>query len=130
MPPEGLSMAGDDYGRAFCLPKDREQVPFGQLSPAEQQCVSGVGGKFQADVDRKLGMGQGTPNDPPLIQRVQATGPNGAQVATLTFADGAVTLCIHKDAAAKTCDLVGYGMDGFFAAQDTLAALGFRVGPA
>lgn len=127
--PQGLSEAGADYGRAFCVPADRGATPFDQLPPTEQQCVIAVGGKFQADVERKLGGGSRL-DAPPVIQRVTVTGPTGAQTGTVTFADGAVTLCLQKDPATKACDLVGFGLDGFYAAQDTLQALGFRVQPA
>lgn len=123
-----LSSAGADYGRAFCLSPDRAALPAAQLAPQEVQCIDTVGLRFQDDVDKALGVG-GPVTDPPLIQRLTVTGPQGAAVGSLTFADGSVTFCQQKDSTAKRCALVGYGLDGFHAAHDLLEALGFQVQP-
>ena len=123
-----LSSAGADYGRAFCLSPDRAALPTAQLAPQEVQCIDTVGLRFQDDVDKALGLGGGgLVTDPPLIQRLTVTGPQGTAVGSLTFADGSVTFCQQKDSTAKRCALVGYGLDGFHAAHDILAALGFQV---
>jgi hypothetical protein len=136
--PEELSLAGADYGRAFCLSPDRASLPFPELSAVEQQCVRTVGLRFQEDVERRLGLAgpPGSTADPPVIQRLQVTGPTGQTVGHVTFADGAVTLCLRHERPtatgqpAKACDLVGFGMDGFYAVQETLEHLGFRTTPA
>lgn len=129
MASNGLSEAGEDFGLAFCVPDSMSATPLEQLPPEMQTCVNRVGAKFQEDVDQKMGFNGGQVADTPLIQRFTVTGPQGSQVGTLTFADGAVTYCATPEAAKQACGLVGYGLDGFHAAHDLLEHLGFQMRP-
>lgn len=124
-----LSEAAEDYGRAFCVSGTQTGMPLAQLPPDIQTCVQRVGQTFQTDVDQKMGLTGAVATDPPLIQRFQVTGPQGATVGSLTFAEGSVTFCRQASPAARHCQLVGYGLDGVHAAHDLLEALGFQVQP-
>ena len=122
-----LSEAAEDYGRAFCVPEASAGTPLAQLPPDIQTCVQRVGQTFQTDVDQKMGLTGTAATDPPLIRRFQVMGPQGVTVGSLTFADGSVTFCRQANPTARHCQLVGYGLDGLYAAHDVLEALGFQV---
>lgn len=124
---ETLSEAALDYGRAFCVPESESGVPFTQLPTDQQTCVARVGETWANKVEQK--MGGGLPAAIPVIRRTTLGGPQGQSVGTLTFADGAVTLCMTPQGQPGTgsCQVVGWGHDAFDAARQTLQALGVSV---
>jgi len=120
---EPLSRAAEDFGRAFCVPETASAIPFDQLPPDQQQCVVRVGETWARKVEQRLG---GEPAVP-AVRRATVTGPRGTAVGTLTFADGAVTLCLTPQSGQRSCQVVGFGHDAYEAASQTLGAMGLAV---
>jgi hypothetical protein len=115
-----LSQAGLDYGRAMCLDPSRATLPLDSLTPEERACVERVGLGFEERVQQRLGA---IPADG-LGYPVQA--PHGAAIAQLGIdPEGIVTLCLPD----RRCVVVGQGPQAAVAAEETLALLGFQVGP-
>lgn len=121
-----MTEAADDYGRAFCLPEGQKNVPWDQLSPQQQACVTQVGNHWDEDVLRKM---EGQPLVAvPEVHRAHIKGPNGTDVGTVTFADGVVTACWGGGPDhPRSCRVVGYGRDAYDAAKKTLGMTGLQV---
>jgi len=125
---DNLSEAALDYGRAFCVPVTEAGVPFDQLPPDQQACVRRVGETWAQKVEARMGAGvdSGLTPETPEVRATNVVGPTGQQVASLTFVDGAVTLCLGP-ADKRVCNLVGYGRDAYDAAKQVLTQLGLQV---
>jgi hypothetical protein len=111
-----LSEAGRRFGEAFCLSEERMTVPFSELTPEEQSCITRVGESWQKRIQERLGGGDMGTAD--VVLKVMQ---GEHQVGTLTLMDGQVTLCLPQ----IRCEEIGHGMDGLGAADKTLRALGF-----
>lgn len=118
-----LSTAGEHWGRQFCTAAAEAGLPFAQLPPDQQACVTTVGRAWEADIDRKMGVGQ--PPPPPEVYRATLQGTAGP-LGTLTYADGVVTLCWDRPPGpeGRRCQVVGHGFDAFRTAQRTLGHFG------
>lgn len=126
MADEHLSEAALDYGRAFCVPVTEAGLPLDQLPPDQQACVRQVGETWAQKVEARMGAGADLTPEPPAVQMATVAGPQGAQVASVSFVDGAVTLCTGPREHA-VCNLVGYGRDALDAAVAVLRQLGLQV---
>jgi|GEM_PF-2418414 hypothetical protein len=125
LPP--LSAAGEHFGRAFCTAASEAGVPFAQLPPDEQACITTVGRRWEADIDQKMGVG--APPPAPEVYRATLQGTNGP-VGTLTYADGTVTLCWNpppSGTAGPRCQVLGSGFDAFRTAQTLLRQFGLQT---
>lgn len=123
--PENLSTAGMDYGRAFCVPDDKKTVPFDQLTPDEQACTIRVGDGWEQKTIARLG-GVANPVAIPVVERFTLTGHQDNPIGTLTFADGAVTVCFTPQGTQgpNQCQVVGFGHEALDAARAVLQTMG------
>jgi len=118
MADQEVSTAALDYGRAFCLPPEREWLPLDQLSTDEAACVLRVGRSFEERVDQALG------GAAPEAGYDVRTG-SGRTVARLSMDNaGNVLLCIPE----RACAVVGQGVQAAVAAEQTLGLMGLSVG--
>lgn len=115
-----LSEAAQDYGRAMCVPSDRQSLPLAQLTPQEQACVTGVGGRWEERVDEAFGIPY-----PGASVGYAVQNDAGGQIGTLRMDDqGNVLLC----AQGKSCAVVGQGAAAAAAVEQALSLLGLTVG--
>jgi hypothetical protein len=123
-----LSKWAEDWSRALCLPAGREQVPWDQLTPQEQQCVADLGTRAETAFEAHFGALQAAL---PGLQQWDLVGPAGQPGGRLTYADGSVNLCLHRGPGqGDLCAVVGQGQDGLTTAMALLPLLGFTVQPA
>lgn len=61
--PAELGQAELNYGRAMCLPADREFLPMDQLTPEERDCVTRIAAGFEDAIQAHFG---------PLVDHKQA----------------------------------------------------------
>lgn len=118
---EELSKWARDWAASMCVSPDREQLPWDQYSPSEQQCILRVGGDAQDRIDADFGL---PTVDPPSRFAVRSAG--GQELGTLTYAGGTVNLCLTAK-EAPNCGLVGHGQDGLEAARRMLHVMGYRT---
>ena len=120
LPP--LTPAGRHFGEAFCPPGD-------------ETCIRTVGEGWERRVEEAFGAGAG---GPPVVVTQEVNGATGTRLGTLTYADGAVTLCLEvtPGGGGPRCRQVGQGVDGLIAVQQMLELLGmttrevdFRMSP-
>jgi hypothetical protein len=122
-----LSRWADDWARAMCLPPDREQLPWDQLQPGEQQCVVSVGERAEAAFARHFAA---LNNVLPGIQQWTLRSAQGNVTGRLVYADGSVSLCLHRPPGqGDLCAVVGQGQDGLTTAMALLPLLGMTVEP-
>jgi len=118
-----LSEWARDYGAALCLPADRARLPWDQLTPAEQQCVTRVG----EGAEHKLLSHFAGPLPTPELYRYAVQGPTGQQLGTLTYADGTLSLCWTPPHAPQACQVIGAGHDGLLSVIQLLGLQGFHL---
>lgn len=117
---EELSSAAINYGEAMCIDPKRQSLPFSSLTPEEQACVRGVGGRWEIRTDEAFGVAP-----PGVSLGFSVENQGGGRIGTLRMDDGQnVLLCVE----GRSCAIVGKGPEQALAVEQALGLLGLRVG--